>query len=103
MLIGVSSTPWECDQKTLAQTYHKMILIPRPDYASMNLIWTETLFQYSGVSRQFDTGVLTRLSDGYTVGSIMKVINEVREGLSLYSFFLTAIVITLTGRKKITE
>lgn len=77
MLIGVSNCPWECDQKSLAQAYNKMILIPRPDYASLSYIWKDLLFQYSGVSRQFDTGVLTRFSDGFTVGTVLNVIKEV--------------------------
>lgn len=33
MLIGVSNTPWECDQKALQQTYNKFIFIPKPDYS----------------------------------------------------------------------
>lgn len=78
MLIGVSSTPWECDQKALQQTYNKFILIPRPDYASLSFLWMELLFQYSGVSRQFDVGAMAKLADGYTVGSIIQVIQDVR-------------------------
>ncbi|KAL0271263.1 UNVERIFIED_CONTAM: hypothetical protein PYX00_008408 [Menopon gallinae] len=77
MLIGVSTTPWDCDQKALQQTYNKFIYIPRPDYSSLSFIWTDLLFQYSGVSRQFDVGVLAKLTDGYTVGSIIDVIQEV--------------------------
>ncbi|XP_054288457.1 dynein regulatory complex protein 11 [Macrosteles quadrilineatus] len=77
LLLGVSHCPWECDQKLLAQAYHKMVLVLRPDYASLQLIWAQLLFQYSGVSRQFDTGALTRLSDGYTVGTLVNVVKEV--------------------------
>ncbi|KAG8247235.1 Dynein regulatory complex protein 11 [Homalodisca vitripennis] len=76
LLLGVSHCPWECDQKLLAQAYQKMVLVVRPDYASLQLIWAQLLFQYSGVSRQFDTGPLTRLSDGYTVGTLVNVVKE---------------------------
>lgn len=51
---------------------------------SLSFIWTELLFQFSGVSRQFDVGVLAKLTDGYTVGSIIDVIQEVN-----MPFFLT--------------
>ncbi|GLH14336.1 Spastin [Gryllus bimaculatus] len=77
MLIGVSHCPWDCDQKSLAQTYNKFIMIPRPDYGSLSLIWKEQLFQFSSVNRQFDTAAMAKISDGYTVGNILKVIKEV--------------------------
>ncbi|KAJ4427993.1 hypothetical protein ANN_24006 [Periplaneta americana] len=62
ILIGVSRCPWDCDQKALAQTYSKMILIPRPDYGSLSFLWKELLFQFGGVSRQFDTAAMTKNS-----------------------------------------
>lgn len=37
----------------------------------------EQLFQYSGVSRQFDVGAMAKLSDGYTIGAIIESIQEV--------------------------
>ncbi|KAF6203130.1 hypothetical protein GE061_003545 [Apolygus lucorum] len=77
IVIGTTRLPWECDQKLLQQAYHKMILIPRPDYASLSLLWTEQLFQYAGLSRQFNTSSLARLADGYTVGSILAAIKDV--------------------------
>ncbi|KAE8744483.1 hypothetical protein FOCC_FOCC008871 [Frankliniella occidentalis] len=77
LLLGISRSPWECDQKALAQVYTKMILIPRPDYASRSFIWSELLFSYSGVNRQFDTAALAQISDGYTVGRILAVLRDV--------------------------
>ncbi|PSN29758.1 IQ and AAA domain-containing protein 1 [Blattella germanica] len=60
ILIGVSRCPWDCDQKALAQTYNKMMFIPRPDYGSLSFLWKELLFQFGGVSRQFDTAAMTK-------------------------------------------
>ncbi|XP_034250065.1 dynein regulatory complex protein 11 [Thrips palmi] len=77
LLMGISRCPWECDQKALAQVYTKMILIPRPDYASRSYIWSELLFSYSGVNRQFDTAAIAQISDGYTVGRILAVLRDV--------------------------
>ena len=73
LLMGISRCPWECDQKALAQVYTKMILIPRPDYASRSYIWSELLFSYSGVNRQFDTAAMAQISDGYTVSTARRL------------------------------
>lgn len=78
LLLGISSSPWDCDQKSLAATYNKIIVIPRPDYASLYHIWNDLLFQYSGVSRKFNVSMLAKLSSGYSVGTIVKVLQEVR-------------------------
>lgn len=75
--MGTSCCPWDCDQKSLTATYGKIIVIPRPDYASLYHIWNDLLFQYSGLSRKFDVSTLAKLSDGYSVGTIIKVLQEV--------------------------
>ncbi|KAJ8924583.1 hypothetical protein NQ315_000733 [Exocentrus adspersus] len=77
MLIGVTSCPWDSDQKLLQQVYQKFLSIPRPNYSSRFSIWTHLLGQYMAVGWQFDTGVMTKISDGYTVGSIICTVNEV--------------------------
>ncbi|XP_050535374.1 dynein regulatory complex protein 11 [Daktulosphaira vitifoliae] len=77
LLLGISSNPWDCEQKSLTTTYNKIIVIPRPDYASLYHIWNDLLFQYSGVSRKFNVSMLAKLSSGYSVGTIIKVLQEV--------------------------
>ncbi|XP_060864173.1 dynein regulatory complex protein 11 isoform X2 [Metopolophium dirhodum] len=77
LLLGTSCCPWDCDQKSLTGTYGKIIVIPRPDYASLYHIWNDLLFQYSGLSRKFDVSSLAKLSDGYSIGTIIKVLQEV--------------------------
>lgn len=77
LLVGTSCCPWDCEQKSLTATYGKIIVIPRPDYASLYHIWNDLLFQYSGLSRKFDVSSLAKLSDGYSVGTIIKVLQEV--------------------------
>lgn len=77
LLLGTSCCPWDCDQKSLTATYGKIIVIPRPDYASLYYTWNDLLFQYSGLSRKFDVSSLAKLSDGYSVGTIIKVLQEV--------------------------
>ncbi|XP_065350631.1 dynein regulatory complex protein 11 [Cloeon dipterum] len=77
ILVGCSNNPWECDQKALTQTYNKIIVLPKPDYASLSAMWRYRLMQYPAVSRQFNTGVMAKLCDGYAMGTVVKVIDEV--------------------------
>lgn len=77
IFIGTSLCPWEADQKLLQQTYNRFIYIPRPDYGTLSYVWKELLNQYSGVSPHFDSGSMAKISDGYTIGSVVKCIQEV--------------------------
>ncbi|KAF7991336.1 hypothetical protein HCN44_002898 [Aphidius gifuensis] len=77
ILIGTTNTPWDADQKLIYQTYDKVIFIPRPDYGTMSMLWKDLLYRYSGISRQFDTSAMTKICDGYTVGTVIDAINEV--------------------------
>ncbi|XP_078041625.1 dynein regulatory complex protein 11 [Augochlora pura] len=77
IFIGTTSFPWDADQKLLYQTYDKVIYIPRPDYGSMSLVWKDLLHKYSGINRQFDTSVMTKICDGFTIGTVLASINEV--------------------------
>ncbi|XP_076395728.1 dynein regulatory complex protein 11 isoform X2 [Megachile rotundata] len=77
ILIGTSSSPWDGDQKLLYQTYDKVIYIPRPDYGTVSLIWKDLLYKYSGINRQFDTSVMAKICDGFTIGAILTSIKEV--------------------------
>nr|XP_034178795.1 dynein regulatory complex protein 11 [Osmia lignaria] len=77
ILIGTSSSPWDGDQKLLYQTYDKVIYIPRPDYGTMSLVWKDLLYKYSGINRQFDTSVIAKVCDGFTIGAVLTSINEV--------------------------
>ncbi|XP_031839802.2 dynein regulatory complex protein 11 isoform X1 [Nomia melanderi] len=77
ILIGTTNFPWDADQKLLYQTYDKVIYIPRPDYGSMSLIWKDLLHKYSGINRQFDTSVMTKLCDGFTIGTVLTSISEI--------------------------
>lgn len=77
IFIGTSELPWEADQKLLQQTYNRFIYIPRPDYGILSFAWKEILKQYSGVHNQFDTGSMAKISDGYSIGSIVECVKEV--------------------------
>ncbi|EZA60539.1 IQ and AAA domain-containing protein [Ooceraea biroi] len=77
LIVGTSNKPWDGDQKLLFQAYDKVIYIPRPDYGSMSLVWKDLLYKYSGISRQFDTSAMAKACDGFTIGTVLAVLDEV--------------------------
>ncbi|KAG5885212.1 hypothetical protein JTB14_012235 [Gonioctena quinquepunctata] len=77
LFIGTSNCPWESDQKLLQQVYQKFLIIPRPNYSSRYIVWTHLLSQYVAVNWQFDIGLMSKISDGYTIGSIIGTVKEV--------------------------
>ncbi|CAH1115438.1 unnamed protein product [Psylliodes chrysocephalus] len=77
MLVGVTSCPWESDQKLLQQVYQKFVMIPPPNYSSRYTAWNKLLGEYMPNNWQFDMGLVTRISDAYTIGSIISSIQEV--------------------------
>ncbi len=85
MLIGVTHAPWDCDQKSLTQTYNKIIMMLRPDYASLNSLWSDLLLRYNAFNRDINLCILTKLCDGYTVGTLMKAMQRVFEFSLFYS------------------
>ncbi|KAL3275302.1 hypothetical protein HHI36_020069 [Cryptolaemus montrouzieri] len=77
ILIGISRCPWECEQKLLQTVYQKFVVVPKLDYTSRFTVWTTLLNRYSAIGWQFDTSIITKLSDGYSVGAIIATIGEV--------------------------
>lgn len=71
MLIGCSAAPFEAEVKPFCSLYQKIILIPRPDYSSRNLLWRALIVRYGGhLTAALDIASLSKLSDGYTAGHI---------------------------------
>ena len=77
LLMGVTKRPWDCDQKALTSVFGRIFLLPRPDYSTRSTVWSTLLMRLPGVGRQFDTGALARVSDGYTIGDIRGVLDQV--------------------------
>lgn len=101
LFIGTTSAPWEADQRLLQQTYNRFIYIPKPDYGTLSFVWKELLEyvigmqialvvdvveihkyfpiyrKYIGSNSRFDTSAIARLSLGYTIGSIVRCLNDV--------------------------
>ncbi|XP_050664581.1 IQ and AAA domain-containing protein 1-like [Leptidea sinapis] len=77
IFIGTSRTPWEAEQKLLFQCYSKVIQIPRPDYGSVSLMWRSKLHRAGALSNRLDVSCLSRVSDSYTIGTLLSALESV--------------------------
>ena len=109
MLIGVSRCPWECEQKAsssrhsphkskinfvnleqgLTQTYQKFLVVPKPDYGQRCTLWKELIVAKGGLiskwSDKFNLSGLSKVSDGYTAGSIRNAVDLVMISCFVYT------------------
>ncbi|KAM9483755.1 LOW QUALITY PROTEIN: dynein regulatory complex protein 11 [Clarias gariepinus] len=78
LLVGTSRRPFDADLKALCKVYKKIILIPRPDYASRLNLWKQ-LLRVRGVqlSPTLDLSSLAKVTDGYTQGHILQAVRSV--------------------------
>ncbi|KAL5266277.1 hypothetical protein ACHWQZ_G003637 [Mnemiopsis leidyi] len=78
LFVGTSLTPWDADVKSLCQCYQKIVLIPRPDYASRFLLFKELILRNGGrLAPTLDLSSLAKISDGYTPGHIITAVKHV--------------------------
>lgn len=86
MLVGVSHCPWECDQKSLLQTYTKIIVMLKPDYGTVRFVWLNLLKQYNADNEMINIPLLCKISDGYTIGTIIKAVQQVIKCLRIFFY-----------------
>ncbi|XP_072539024.1 dynein regulatory complex protein 11 isoform X2 [Salminus brasiliensis] len=78
LLVGTSRRPFDADLKALCKVYKKIILIPRPDYASRLFLWKELLVvRGAQLSPVLDLSSLAKVTDGYTQGHILQAVHSV--------------------------
>ncbi|XP_029961886.1 dynein regulatory complex protein 11 [Salarias fasciatus] len=78
LIIGTTKDPLCADIKPLCKMYSKIILIPRPDYGSRHILWKKLIKSHGGeVTKALDLSSLAKISDGYTPGHIVQVIQSV--------------------------
>ncbi|KAI4829107.1 hypothetical protein KUCAC02_023169 [Chaenocephalus aceratus] len=78
LIVGTSTDPLSADIKSLCKMYSKIILIPRPDYGSRCILWNRLIRKQGGdVTRALDLGSLAKISDGYTPGHMVQVIQSI--------------------------
>ena len=58
--------------------YQRVILVPRPDYASRVILWRHLILKNGGqITEALDLSSLAKITDGYTPGPMLKTINTV--------------------------
>ncbi|XP_046402516.1 dynein regulatory complex protein 11-like [Ischnura elegans] len=76
MLIGITSRPFDAKQRGMNKTYQKVIYIPRPSYADMSQHWNDTLCSYGHLNHGFDCHTMSKMSNGYNLSSISRVVEK---------------------------
>ncbi|XP_071454144.1 dynein regulatory complex protein 11-like [Hetaerina americana] len=76
MLIGISERPFDAKQKGLNKTFQKFIYVPRPKYATLCQHWNDILYDYGRLNNGFDYHTMAKISDGYNLASISRVIGN---------------------------
>nr|XP_060639927.1 dynein regulatory complex protein 11 isoform X1 [Anolis sagrei ordinatus] len=78
LIMGTTKRPFDADLRPLCRVYKKIILVPRPDYASRFVLWKYFIQQNSGViSKQLNISCLAQVSDGYTQGQLLNAVQAV--------------------------
>ncbi|XP_004458341.2 IQ and AAA domain-containing protein 1-like [Dasypus novemcinctus] len=78
MLIGTTDRPQLAEMKGLCRTYERILLIPRPDYASRYVLWKHMIeTQGVQVTKSLDISALAKVSDGYTPSHILQATQSV--------------------------
>ncbi|XP_076009463.1 dynein regulatory complex protein 11 [Genypterus blacodes] len=78
LVVGTTTDPLSAEMKSLCKVYSKIVLIPRPDYGSRYILWRELIKKHGGeVTTALDLGSLSKISDGYTQGHMVKVIQSI--------------------------
>ncbi|XP_006873767.1 PREDICTED: putative IQ and AAA domain-containing protein 1-like [Chrysochloris asiatica] len=78
LLIGTTARPQLAEMKGLCRTYERILLMPRPDYASRFVLWKH-MIETRGVqvTQSLDISSLAKISDGYTPGHILQATQSV--------------------------
>ncbi|XP_069472090.1 dynein regulatory complex protein 11 [Ambystoma mexicanum] len=83
LIVGTTERPFDADIKSFCKIYKKVILIPRPDYASRLVLWKHLIQQHAGsIGGSLNISCLAKITDGYTPGHLVQaaqnVLNERR-------------------------
>ncbi|XP_062971937.1 dynein regulatory complex protein 11 [Elgaria multicarinata webbii] len=78
LIVGTTKRPFDADLKPFCRVYKKIILVPRPDYASRYVLWKHFIQQNGGLfTKQLNISCLAQVSDGYTQGHIINAVQAV--------------------------
>ncbi|XP_042534743.1 dynein regulatory complex protein 11 isoform X2 [Dipodomys spectabilis] len=78
LIVGTTQRPFDAELQSFCKVYQKIILIPRPDYASRYVLWKKIIQHNGGVlSKGLNISCLAKVTDGFTQGHIVEVVKNV--------------------------
>ncbi|NXK94658.1 DRC11 protein, partial [Formicarius rufipectus] len=92
LLVGTTARPFDANISPFCKVYQKILLIPRPDYLSRFgkypeppcWLWKHFILQNGGVFPSLESlSCLAQVSDGFTQGHILEVVQTVLSELRL--------------------
>ncbi|NXD69296.1 DRC11 protein, partial [Eolophus roseicapillus] len=86
LLVGTTNRPFDASLKPFCKVYQKIIVIPRPDYASRfgKYLWKHIILQNGGaITNLLNISCLANVSDGFTPGQLIQAVQTVLTKLRL--------------------
>ncbi|XP_027627114.1 dynein regulatory complex protein 11 [Tupaia chinensis] len=78
LIVGTTQRPFDAELQSFCKVYQKIILVPRPDYASRYVLWKQIIQQNGGVlTNALSVSSLAKVTDGFTQGHIVEVVRSV--------------------------
>ncbi|XP_006893580.1 PREDICTED: IQ and AAA domain-containing protein 1 [Elephantulus edwardii] len=78
LIVGTTKRPFDAELHSFCKVYQKIILLPRPDYASRYVLWKEIIQQNGGVvTKSLNISCLAKVTDGFTQGHIVQAVKQV--------------------------
>ncbi|KAM5327308.1 dynein regulatory complex protein 11 [Glossophaga mutica] len=78
LIVGTTRRPFDAELQSFCRVYQKIILVPRPDYASRYVLWRQTIQRYGGlITNTLNISCLAKVSDGFTQGHVVQAVRSV--------------------------
>ncbi|XP_028611238.1 dynein regulatory complex protein 11 isoform X1 [Grammomys surdaster] len=78
LIVGTTHRPFDAELQPFCRVYQKIILVPRPDYASRYVLWKQIILRHGGeLTNALNISCLSKVTDGFTQGQIVQVVKEV--------------------------
>uniref|UniRef100_G3TI15 IQ motif containing with AAA domain 1 n=1 Tax=Loxodonta africana TaxID=9785 RepID=G3TI15_LOXAF len=84
LIVGTTQRPFDAELQSFCKVYQKIILVPRPDYASRyvskyhSILWKHIIQRNGGVvTNALNISCLAKVTDGFTQGHIVQVVRSV--------------------------
>ncbi|XP_032713453.1 dynein regulatory complex protein 11 isoform X2 [Lontra canadensis] len=78
LIVGTTQRPFDAELQSFCKVYQKIILVPRPDYASRFVLWKQIIQRNGGIiTNALNISCLAKITDGFTQGHVVEVVKGV--------------------------